>query len=291
MRGGHAGAALVSISIGLWHRQAAVTERVHRRAIGSQARVAGIGERAATAAGRTDRDFGPDVRVIGAVAIDGMRSDRDDAAAIGRLVHRVIAAVTGRDDDHRAARIDVVDGALERGGTSAAAAKRQIDHARRVRVVRYAGDVDAGRPAHRINDVGRIAAAAPEHTQGQQTHAGRDTGAIQAVVHQCRDGTHHMRAMPAGIGRGRAAAAGSGRCVVADIGGIGIAAIAVERDCRTADEVITGQHRLQIGMRSVSCVDHGDGHIATAQGHVPGAGQIGAAAIEAGWRVVIPLTR
>lgn len=88
-----------------------------------------------------------------------------------------------------------------------------------------------------------------------------------------------MGAVPGGVARPDARAALVGRVVVAGIGRVAVAAVAVDRDGGVADEVVAGDDvRGEVGVRDVTGVDDGDGDTAAGRsrprgGHVhPGGG-------------------
>ena len=101
------------------------------------------------------------------------------------------------------------------------------------------------------------------------------------------DRAGHVRAVPAArLERRRIAGTAFARVdPVARIAGVAVAAVAIVRDERVADEVVARQDvRGEIGVRAIARVDHRD-HDARARGLVPGRGRVDAA----GGFEVVPL--
>ncbi len=238
------------------------------------------------AAGRADRQRGPEIRIrrLAAVAVDG--AHRDHVVAIARRIAAGVGALVARRDHHGdVGRGGVVERTLQGGRAAAGGRQAHIDHRRHVGIGRGAGHVDAGRPANAIGDVGLVAPAFAHHAHRQDLAAPVDAGNPLHVA-VGRDDAGHRRAMPAAV-RDRAAeqrSAHGGRFSqghpVAGVGWVGIAAVGVVR-CRAArgavvlargygDKIVsTDQAAGQIVVRQLAGIEDGDDDAGAAGAHIP----------------------
>ncbi len=190
---------------------------------------------------------------------------------------QICRLVASGDDHHRPAVIDIIDRGLPGDAASARCRQAQVEDARRVGILRDAGQRDTGCPAHRIDDVRGVAAAFSQHAQGQDHRPPVDPGNADTIVCGGCDGSCHMGAMPAAV-RGFAAKIRRLRNghPVAGVAGIRIAPVTVvggTEHPRTVerDEVVARQHlaaEIRVSKQHTG-VEHRHGHC-IADDDVPG---------------------
>ena len=193
---GHAGTAFERNTVGNRCGGATITEGINDQTV--IAADGAVGARCAAApTGCADTGFRADVGVVGIVAVQHMGCNGNHATAIGWLTDCVIAAIAAGNDHDGADCIDIINRTLEGCRTMACTTQAEVDDARRILIMRRARHINAGGPAHGIDDVGGIATAFPQRPHWEQTHVGGNAGAVESVVHQRGNNAGDMGAMPA----------------------------------------------------------------------------------------------
>ena len=184
--------------------------------------------------GRRDSGLDAKIAVTRQTACACRRADADHACTYRRHRFDSRPVVTGRRDDGFAEQHDIINGALHRlrafsriGGD----AETHIQYVRGFDIVRYTGDDDAGSPAHRVDDIGRVTAAFAQRAHGKNFRKMIDAGDT-AVVRIGANNAGNVGTVPIAVGRIRAsrkvtAPRFAGTDPRAGIAAVAVAAIAV----------------------------------------------------------------
>ncbi len=256
---GHRGAGVEGVGIITLHRQPGVERR--QDVVGRRGRTGSAWCR--------DTHPGSEVGVAGKRARGGCGADRNDPSAARRLEVRYgTPGVARRNNDRRAVGKRDVDGILEHRCATAATSEAHVDDFRRVLVGRHAWHASAGRPDHRVGDIGQRATAFAQRAYVLDLGVERHAGDTDIVVGGRRHRPGNMGTVPAAVIRNTEDVALA--CVpVALVVGIVIPAIAVAGGRDIRDEVVAGDglaHELLV--RSRAGIEHRD-HDAVARRLVP----------------------
>ncbi len=275
-RCGEAGAQvrvrLVGVSARRWPRGARVARGIERE----ETRTTRIHAVAAWSAERNLRPEAAETHLGADVAQPG---DSGHTRAIGGRVNGAALVARGSDDQH-ALGDELVHDLLLSGRACAAAAEAQIDDLRRIGIIGHASHVQAGSPAHSVQDVGVEATALAQRAHRQNSALPGDARDARGVVRNGTENSNYPGAVPGAVGDGAAGELGFRQIGLSDpvtrIRGIGVAPIAVVGHHRVRDEVVAGQQAIErrgIQIRMVVAnagIDIGNDEVAATCRRVPG---------------------
>ena len=223
---------------------------------------------AAVATGCAHVHAGAVVGEVGALAILIGCTHVDDVLAVAGAGLRGIKVVVTRGDDHDgAAFIRLSNRLAVRGGAGALATDGHVNDLGGVLVCGNTAHATTGSPNDAVSDVRVEATAGAQNAHGHDLRFGCHAGNTLVVVRDSGDGARHVGAVPVGGGRLRTGEALVVYSPVAGVGRVGVAAVAVVRECRLGDEVIAGQHvSVQVRVRGNTGVQHRHGHALAAGG-------------------------
>ena len=223
---------------------------------------------AAVATGRAHVHAGAVVGEVGALAVLIGRAHVDDVLAVAGAGLRSVKVVVTRSDDHdRAALVRLSNRLAVRGGAGALATNGHANDLGGVLVCGNTAHATTGSPNDAVSDVRVEATAGAQNAHGHDFRLGCHTGNALVVVRNSGNGARHVGAVPVGGGRLRTGEALVIYGPVASVGRVGVAAVAVVRECRLGDEVVAGQYvSVQVRVRGDAGVQHRHGHALAAGG-------------------------